>query len=111
MKTEELIRRLGNDLRPVRPLPPPWRRAAAWLAGSGVYLLTFVVVAWMRETLGIAARDGPFVVQQLALIATAIVASLAAFASVIPAADRRVLVAPVVSGMVVMAALLWTCFA
>ncbi len=110
MKTEELIQHLGGELRPVRPLPAPWRRAAVWLAGGGGYLLTFVVVAWMRRgTLGLAAHDSAFVVQQLALVATAIGASAAAFASVIPAADRRALMAPVVAGIVVMAAVFWSC--
>lgn len=112
MKTDELIQRLGDELRPVRRLPPPWRRAAAWLAASGVYLLAFVTVAWIRRgRLGIAATDDAYVVQALALIATAIVASLAAFASVIPGGDRRVMVAPLVSGLVVLAALLWSCAA
>jgi hypothetical protein len=112
MRTEELIQRLGNDLRPVHPLPPPWRRAAAWLACGGVYVLTFVVVGWVRRgRFGIAAHDDAYVVQQLALIGTAIVAALAAFASVIPAADRRVFMAPVVAGMIVLAALLWHCVA
>jgi hypothetical protein len=112
MKTEELIQHLGDDLRPVSPLPAPWRRAALWLAGGGVYLLTFVVVAWIRRgTLGIVANDGAYVVQQLALVATAMVASLAAFASVIPATHTRVVVAPLLSGLVVMAALLWSCVA
>jgi hypothetical protein len=112
MRTDDLIQRLGNDLHPVRPLPPPWRRAAVWLASGGVYVLTFGVVAWVRRgRFGIAAHDEAYVVQQLALIGTAIVAALAAFASVIPAADRRAFMAPVVAGMIVMAASLWSCVA
>jgi hypothetical protein len=83
-----------------------------WLAGSGVYVLTFVIVAWVRRgRFEVTAHDGASVVQQLALIATAMVASLAAFVSVIPSAGRRVFMAPVVAGTVVMAALLWSCLA
>jgi hypothetical protein len=43
------------------------------------------------------------------LIATATVASVAAFASVVPASDRRVLGVPLVPGMLALATLVWSC--
>ena len=111
MKTEDLIQCLGNDLAPLRPLAAPWKRAAVWLAWAGAYLGAVVLSAWMRQgSLGTRGA-GPFVLQQLSLIATAVTASVAAFVSVIPAADRRVLRTPLVPGVVVVATLLWGCMA
>jgi hypothetical protein len=107
MNTEDLIQRLGDDLRPVRPLAPPWRRAAAWLACAAAYLCGVVLIAWARgRSLEGAGAD---VAQQAALIATAVAAAVAAFASVVPASNRRVLGIPLVPGLLVMAALVWGC--
>jgi hypothetical protein len=107
MNTEDLIQRLGDDLDPVRPLARPWRRAATWLACAAVYLCGVVILAWVRgRSLDGVGTD---VTQQGALIATAVSASVAAFASVVPGSDRRVLGIPLVPGMLVMAALVWGC--
>jgi hypothetical protein len=105
MNTEDLIQRLGDRLEPVRPLAPPWRRAAAWLACAAAYLCGVVLLAWARGR-SLAGAD---LVQQGALIATAISASVAAFASVVPASDKRMLGIPLAPGMLVMAALVWGC--
>jgi hypothetical protein len=107
MNTEDLIQRLSETLEPVRPLGPPWRRAAAWLACAAAYLCGIVLLTWARgRSLNGAGAD---LAQQGALIATAVAASVAAFASVVPASDKRVLGIPVVPGMLVMAALVWGC--
>jgi hypothetical protein len=105
MNTEDLIQRLADRLEPVRPLAPPWRRAAAWLACAAAYLCGVVLLAWARGR-SLAGAD---LVQQGALIATAISASVAAFASVVPASDKRMLGIPLAPGMLVMAALVWGC--
>jgi hypothetical protein len=107
MNTEDLIHRLGDNLTPVRPLAPPWRRAAAWLACAAAYLGGVVFLAWARgRSLEVAGTD---LAQQGALIATAMSASVAAFASVVPASDKRVLGIPLIPGMLVMTALVWDC--
>jgi hypothetical protein len=107
MNTEDVIQCLGDDLRPIRPLAPPWRRAATWLACAAGYVLAVVLLAWARgRSLEGAGAD---VTQQTALVATALSAAVAAFASVVPASDRRVLGVPLVPGMLVMAALAWGC--
>jgi hypothetical protein len=107
MNTEDLVQRLGDNLEPVRPLAPPWRRAATWLACAAVYLCGVVILAWLRgRSLDGVGTD---VTQQGALIATAVSAAVAAFASVVPGSDRRVLGIPLVPGMLVMAALAWGC--
>jgi hypothetical protein len=66
-----------------------------------------VLFAWARGHSLDGA--GASALQQGALIVTAASASVASFASVIPAADRRVFGVPLVPGMVVMAALVWGC--
>lgn len=105
MNTEDLIQRLGEDLGPCRPLPPPWKRAGAWLACAAAYLSAVILVTWARgRSLEGAGAD---IAQQTALIVTAVSASFAAFASVVPASDKRVLGIPLVAGMLVMTALAW----
>jgi hypothetical protein len=107
MNTEDLIQRLGDNLEPVKPLATPWRRAAAWLGCATAYVAGVVLLAWARG--GSLDGAGDDVTQQGALIATAVAAAVAAFASVVPASDRRVLGIPWVPGMLVMAALVWGC--
>lgn len=107
MNTEDLIQRLGDSLEPVRPLAPPWRRAAAWLAVAAAYLCGMVLLAWARgRSIEVAGTD---LAQQSALIATAMSASVAAFASVVPASDKRVLGIPLIPGVLLMTALVWGC--
>ena len=107
MNTEDLIQRLGDHLGPVRPLAPPWRRAATWLACAAAYVGAVVLIAWARgRTLDGLGSD---VAQQGALLATAVSASVAAFASVVPASDRRVLGIPMLPGLLVIVALVWGC--
>jgi hypothetical protein len=109
MNTDDLIQRLGAELTPVRPLAPPWKRASVWLACGAAYIAVVVLSAWMRRG-ELGTSDNPvYVVQQAGLIATAIAAAIAAFVSVIPGADRRLLAAPLVPGALVVSALLWGC--
>ncbi|HQZ40762.1 MAG TPA: NrsF family protein [Vicinamibacterales bacterium] len=107
MNTEDLIERLGDSLGPVRPLAPPWRRAAVWLACAVAYLCGVVLLAWARGRS--LEGTGTGVAQQVALVATAVTASVAAFVSVVPAADRRVIGVSIIPGMLVMGALVWGC--
>lgn len=113
MKTEDLIRQLGNRLVPVRPLAPPWTRAAAWLACGGPYVGAVVLLTWARgRSLGTSgASSGANLAQQAALVVTAVSAAAAAFASVIPAGSRRPFGAALTSSAVVIAALAWGCVA
>jgi len=107
MNTEDLIQRLGDNLGPVRPLAPPWRRAAAWLGCAAAYVCGVVLIAWVRgrSVDGVGAD----VIQQSALIATAVAAIVAAFASVVPASDRRIVGIPLIPGLLVMVTLVWGC--
>jgi hypothetical protein len=94
MDTDEFIKRLAADLQPVRPLRPPWARAVLWL---GIALPYVAAVVWGKLMMIDAAQigaDARFMVEQAATLATALTAAIAAFRSVIPGFDRRVLLLP-----------------
>jgi hypothetical protein len=96
MDTDELIKRLAADLKPVRPLRPPWIRAILWLAISLPYV---AAVVWAKLSMVDpvqAANDARFMVEQAATLATAVAAAVAAFRSAIPGFDRRILLLPLV---------------
>src|SRR5688500_13650589 len=107
MKTEDLIHRLGRELRPVHRLRPPWQRAAIWLACAVMYVAAVVTFAWVRRGALGAESDAPYVLQQATLGLTGILAALAAIASVIPGIASRARAALVAPIGLLMAALLW----
>ncbi|HXF54384.1 MAG TPA: NrsF family protein [Hyphomicrobiaceae bacterium] len=92
--TDELIKRLSADVRPVSRLAPPWRRAALWLALSLPYV---AAVVWGKVAIVDAAHvlaDVRFLIEQTATFATAATGAVAAFASTVPGFDRRLLLLP-----------------
>ena len=94
MDTDEFIKRLVADLRPVRPLRPPWARAVVWM---GIALPYVAAVVWNKLMMVDAAQvgaDARFMVEQAATLATALTAAIAAFHSAIPGFDRRILLLP-----------------
>lgn len=96
MDNDEFIKRLAADLQPVRRLRPAWARAIAWL---GIALACVAAVVWSKLMMIDAAQVGGdirFMVEQAATLATALTAAIAAFTSVIPGFDRRVLLLPFV---------------
>jgi hypothetical protein len=89
METDELIHTLGAQLTPVRRLPPPSRRAAAWLLGAGIVA---VLAVSLSEGLGVfTARVAvPRVAWQcVGEAVTAITAVLAAFMRSVPGRSPR----------------------
>lgn len=92
METHELISRLAADRRPVRRLRQPWVRALLWLA---IALPPAAIAVWGHGDATAATGDPRFVLGQAATLATALAAALAAFASIVPGFDRRVLLLPV----------------
>jgi hypothetical protein len=93
MDTNELITRLTADLKPVRPLPPPWARAGFWLA---LALPCVAAVVWGKLNVDASrvSSDARFMVQEAATLATALTAAYAAFASAVPGCNRRLLLLP-----------------
>jgi len=96
METNALIDQLANSAAPVRRLPAPWARMLLWVALSLPFLVS---VIWLMMPSEInpttALADRRFLLEGAALLATALTAALAAFASVVPGYDRRVLLLPV----------------
>jgi hypothetical protein len=94
--TEKLIERLAEVVKPVRPLARPWIRTAAWLLVALPYVALVVFVVLPREDLISKTLEWRYVVEQVAALATGITAATAAFATVIPRYDRRVLFLPMI---------------
>src|SRR5438093_1131416 len=92
--TEQLIRQLANSAHPVRRLAQPYVRAAIWLAISVSYLAVIVVAIPARHDLSSKLSEPLFVIEQTAALATGIAAAIAAFATVIPAHNRKWILLP-----------------
>jgi hypothetical protein len=81
---DALIARLGSQLRPVRRLAGPWRRAGLWLLASfwgGLILCQFADLDALRHRL-MAAPD--MWIAFVAAAVTAVLAAVAAFATSVP---------------------------
>jgi len=81
---EALIHALGEELTPVRRLPPPWRRALGWLlvvAVAAAVLLLRYGAGTMLHRWGVAPDLG---VAAMAGVATAMTAALASFVLAVP---------------------------
>lgn len=95
MQTDTLIDRLARDAGPVRPLRPAWRRCLGWLALAAGFAAVIVVLMSPRPDLAAQLRETRFWVEQLAALATAILAAHAALALSVPGTSRRVALAPI----------------
>ena len=100
MNTNDLIEELGRGLKPIAPLLPPGRRAAAWSLGAVVYLGLFVGAMSAVNAHAGGAGAG-FWVSQIAAVVMGLLASRAAFVSVVPGLPKRSRV------WAVLAALVW----
>jgi hypothetical protein len=89
MNTDDLVRELARDVRPVAPLPRASRRTVFWVAGTALYLA--VLGAVMTSAADLEANGGSwvFLLPQLAALLTGILAAGAALASVVPGATSR----------------------
>jgi hypothetical protein len=95
VESKELIRRLAGSAAPVRRLRVPWRRTALWLLVSLAYVGVVVAVHLMGSEAS-ARIDLRLVVEQMAILATAVTAAIAAFSSTVPGRDRRFALVPLV---------------
>ena len=96
LRPDELIAALAADARPVRPLNPPLRRAAALLGvgalGSG---LAVFLMGDTRQLLDrYAGREDILAVEMGAMLVTAVLAVIGAFFVSIPGRSKRWLLAP-----------------
>src|SRR5690349_16191817 len=79
-----LIGDLSADLKPVRPLPPPWLRAVVWLVVVIVVAALLVATRTLLPALGTIGNDPFMVPGAYASLATAILAAIAAFELSLP---------------------------
>ena len=100
METEKLIKILAEAGESVRPLPKPWWRTATWLMIALPYIALLVVVVSPRSDLAAKFLEPRFAIEQAAALATGIAAAVAAFSTIIPGYDPRVLVLPVLPAFV-----------
>jgi hypothetical protein len=89
MKTPDLIDALAGAAAPVRPLRPPLKRAALWLAMAGALLVLLAIGHGVRPDLPARLHDGLFVASMSAALATAILAAIAAFKLGLPESSGR----------------------
>lgn len=88
MNTDDLLQKLARDLEPAAPLRRPWARAGTWFAGSALYVAALAI--GMGFVKGYPDGAGvTFWAVQVAAIVTSLLASAAAFASVIPGMPSR----------------------
>jgi hypothetical protein len=88
MNTDELVRKLAADLEPAAALRRPAARAATWFAGAALYVAALAIgmgfINGYPDGLGAA-----FWAVQIAAIVASLLASAAAFASVVPGVSSR----------------------
>jgi len=96
MDVDHLIQQLTESARPVTRLLAPWRRTSLWLTASLLYV-GIVVAAYLLADGGVPATIEPrLVVELAAILATAATAAIAAFSSIVPGRDWRLLLLPLI---------------
>src|SRR5437870_2516845 len=93
-QTEQFIRQLAGQAVPVRKLPRPYTRAAAWIALSVAYIGLVLLIMPARHDLSSKLHDPLFLIEQFSGLATGIAAALAAFTTVVPGYDRKWAILP-----------------
>ena len=90
MDTKDLIEHLSGHAGVVRRLPSPARRMTTWLLISGTYATVVLAIHGIGGD-QLDRIDGRFVIEQMAILATALMAAVAAFSSIVPGRDKRLL--------------------
>jgi hypothetical protein len=95
-ETEALIADLAGRNRPVRPLARPWVRATLWLAIAfpSALLVMATITTHGDWTSRLLLRR--VIGEEIFALSTGLLAAVAAFTSVVPGSNRRVLLLPLV---------------
>jgi hypothetical protein len=88
MNTDDLVQKLADDLQPAAPLRRPGARAGSWFAGAALYIAVLVIGMGFVNGYPDGVGAGFWAVQIAAIVAS-LLASCAAFASVVPGASTR----------------------
>lgn len=96
METNELIKRLSAEARPVVRLASPLRRLGLWLLIALPYAAAMLYLFRDHAAPGLSeiTTSPRFFVEQAAALLTAATSAYAAFVSLVPGRDRRVLWLP-----------------
>ncbi len=94
LPTDELIRKLGAQLQPVKPLRPPVTRALLWLTAIAIIATSAVLMLADMSVFAARNNDVRFAVELAATLLTGIVAIVAAFHLAIPGRSESWLYAP-----------------
>ncbi len=89
MKTDQLIAELAATAEPVQSLRPPWARMALWLILALPTIILAIAIHGLDVDLAAALRNWRFVVEQVATLATALTAAIAALTSTVPGSSRK----------------------
>lgn len=84
MRTEELIRSIAADAKPLRRLASPLHRLVLWLVPTLAVSATIVYMMGLRLDIGQKMQETKFLVELAATTATGILAGLAALCSGYP---------------------------
>jgi len=111
MKTEDMIGRLAAELRPVRRLAPPLRRAVAWIGFAALVIAACVMLFGPRHDL-MERLSRPQEAAQLAFaLATGLLAAIAAFQLSVPDRSARWALLPLPAAAGWIGSLGWGCLA
>ncbi len=109
MQTDELIKRLAAELRPVRRVPHPAVAAALWTVLAAAVIASAVLALGPRPDLAQRLADGFDWAQLLTAAATGVLAGLAAFQLALPDRDGRWALLPVPAALGWLATMGWGC--
>ena len=84
MRTEDLIKALATDAKPVRRLGSPMVRLSVWLAASTAYAALIVFIMGLRPDIQSKLGDTRFAVELGATFMTSVLAAAAAFCAGCP---------------------------
>jgi len=79
MRTEDLIRTLASEAKPVQRLAHPGWRVAYWLSISLAYVAMVVLIMGTRSDLAAKSGEARFVIEVAAAFLTGVMAAAAAF--------------------------------
>jgi hypothetical protein len=77
--TLQMIELLSRDVKPVRRLAPPWRRALGWLVGIAVSFTAAAVLLGNPDDVATRARDPMMLASVIGAALTGILSVIAAF--------------------------------
>lgn len=95
--TEELIRTLARQAKPVRRLWPPFARALAWIGLASLIMAVLALYHGVRPDVASKLEEPSFLVQLGAAWLTGAAATLAAFETSVPDHSRAWLLLPLPS--------------